>query len=666
MFEHLLQPIKVGTMTLRNRMVQAPMGTNLAAIDGTVTDSIINYYAARADGGIGMIIVECVTPELRGKCIPGQLELSSIRFIPGLSRLANAVHAGGAKIALQLTHAGWFGSEKITGMKPYTPSGVPTVLLPDEKPMEMTIDEIHELVQKYAMSAYWARLAGFDAVELHGAHSYMPQQFLSRYTNRRTDEYGGSLENRARFGLEVIRAMKKTAGADFNVIYRSSAEEYCKDGLTLEETTQFARWAEEAGADAIHVSAGCFDCRVESFRNVSAGKESPAGKNLSEGISTIVWVPPMYVPRGNMVRLAEATKKRVSIPVIAVCGISPELGEEVIASGKADLVAIGRQSIADPDYPNKVIAGKPEEIRRCIRCNECLNTAITYRSLACAVNAAAGKEGKPFVKLVPVKKPRKVMIVGGGPGGMEAARVAALRGHKVTLYEKDKELGGMMRYSSVPEFKQDIRDFLQYQKHQLNECGVSVVTGTKVTTKLVQSEKPDVVIVASGARQSRPQIDGINDTGIYDAIDVLGGKIPQGKRVIVCGAGLIGVEVAMYLAESHQKKVVLVDMLPTVAPEEMQFTQWLLQSRLVEDEVDVRVNHCINRINPKSIRCTLEGADKSIEGDAVVVAMGMTADQTLYNELMKLPVEVLAVGDAVKARKIIDAVHEGYHAGRRV
>jgi len=666
MFEHLMQPINVGTMTLRNRMVQAPMGTNLGTVDGTVTDSIINYYAARADGGIGMIIVECVTPELRGKCIPGQLELSSIRFIPGLSRLANAVHAGGAKIALQLTHAGWFGSEKITGMKPYTPSGVPTVLLPDEKPMEMTIDEIHELVQKYAMSAYWARLAGFDAVELHGAHSYMPQQFLSRYTNRRTDEYGGSLENRARFGLEVIRAMKKTAGADFNVIYRSSAEEYCKDGLTLEETTQFARWAEEAGADAIHVSAGCFDCRVESFRNVSAGKESPAGKNLSEGISTIVWVPPMYVPRGNMVRLAEATKKRVSIPVIAVCGISPELGEEVIASGKADLVAIGRQSIADPDYPNKVIAGKPEEIRRCIRCNECLNTAITYRSLACAVNAAAGKEGKPFVKLVPVKKPRKVMIVGGGPGGMEAARVAALRGHKVTLYEKDKELGGMMRYSSVPEFKQDIRDFLQYQKHQLNECGVSVVTGTKVTTKLVQSEKPDVVIVASGARQSRPQIDGINDTGIYDAIDVLGGKIPQGKRVIVCGAGLIGVEVAMYLAESHQKKVVLVDMLPTVAPEEMQFTQWLLQSRLVEDEVDVRVNHCINRINPKSIRCTLEGADKSIEGDAVVVAMGMTADQTLYNELMKLPVEVLAVGDAVKARKIIDAVHEGYHAGRRV
>ena len=666
MFEHLLQPIKIGTMTLRNRMVQAPMGTNLAAVDGTVTDSIINYYSARADGGIGMIIIECVTPELRGKCIPGQLELSGIRFIPGLTRLANAVHAGGAKVTLQLTHAGWFGSEKITGMKPYTPSGVPTVLLPDDKPMEMTIDEIHKLVQTYAMSAYWARQAGFDAVELHGAHSYMPQQFLSRYTNRRTDEYGGSLKNRARFGLEVIRAMKKTAGADFNVIYRSSAEEYCKDGLTLEETTQFARWAEEAGADAIHVSAGCFDCRVESFRNVSAGKESPAGKNLSEGISTVVWVPPMYVPRGNMVRFAEATKKRVSIPVIAVCGISPELGEEVIASGKADLVAIGRQSIADPDYPNKVIAGKPEEIRRCIRCNECLNTAITDRSLACAVNAAAGKEGEPFVKLVPAKKPRKVMIVGGGPGGMEAARVAALRGHKVTLYEKGKELGGMMRYSSVPEFKKDIRDFLQYQKHQLNECGVSVVTGTEVTKKLVQREKPDVVIVASGARQSRPQIDGINDTGIYDAIDVLGGKIPRGKRVIVCGAGLIGVEVAMYLAESHQKKVVLVDMLPTVAPEEMQFTQWVLQSRLLEDEVDVRVNHCINRISPKSISCTLEGADKSIKGDAVVVAMGMTADQTLYNELMKLPVEVLAIGDAVKARKIIDAVHEGYHAGRRV
>lgn len=666
MFEHLMQPINVGTMTLRNRMVQAPMGTNLGTADGTVTDSIINYYAARANGGIGMIIVEATTPELRGKCIPAQLEVSGIRFIPGLSRLANAVHAGGAKIALQLAHAGWFGSETITGMKPYTPSGVPTVLLPDDKPMEMTIDEIHELVQTYAMSALWARLAGFDAVEVHGAHSYMPQQFLSRYTNRRTDEYGGSLENRARFCLEVIRAIKETAGPDFNLIWRISAEEYLKDGLTLEETTQFAKWVEEAGADAIHVSAGCFDCKVEILRNVLAGKESPAGKKLSEGVSTVVWVPPMYVPRGNMVRLAEAIKKHVSIPVIAVCGISPELGEEVIASGKADLVAIGRQSIADPDWPNKVIAGKPEEIRRCIRCNECLGTAISYRSLGCAVNAVAGREEQPFVALVPVEKPRKVMIVGGGPGGMEAARVAALRGHKVTLYEKSKELGGMMRYSSVPEFKQDIRDFLQYQKHQLYECGVSVVTGTEVTTKLVQSEKPDVVIVASGARQSRPQIDGINDSGIYDAIDVLGGKIPQEKRVIVCGAGLIGVEVALYLAESHQKKVVLVDMLLTVAPEEMDFTQWVLQARLVEAEVDVRLNHCINRISPKSISCTLEGADKSIEGDAVVVAMGMTADQTLYNELMKLPIEVLAIGDTVKARKIIDAVHEGYHAGRRI
>jgi NADPH-dependent 2,4-dienoyl-CoA reductase/sulfur reductase-like enzyme len=249
---------------------------------------------------------------------------------------------------------------------------------------------------------------------------------------------------------------------------------------------------------------------------------------------------------------------------------------------------------------------------------------------------------------------------------MEAARVAAVRGHKVTLYEKGKELGGMMRYSSVPEFKQDIRDFLQYQIHQLHECGVSVVTGTEVTTKLVQSEKPDAVIVASGARPSRPQIDGINDSGIYDAIDVLGGKIPQEKRVIVCGAGLIGVEVALYLAESHQKKVVLVDMLPTVAPEEMHFAQWVLQARLVEADVDVRLDHCINRISPKSISCTLEGADESIESDAVVVAMGMTADQTFYNELMKLPIEVLAIGDAVKARKILDAVHEGYHAGRRI
>jgi len=359
-------------------------------------------------------------------------------------------------------------------------------------------------------------------------------------------------------------------------------------------------------------------------------------------------------------------KEQVSIPVIAVNSISPEMAEEIIASGKADLVAIGRQIIADSEYPNKVVAGKPEEIRRCIRCNECLNAAVTYRGIECSVNAVAAKEHEFFTKLVPAEMSRKVMVIGGGPGGMEAARVAALRGHDVTLYEKRNELGGMMLYSSVPDFKKDIRDFIQCQKHDLSRQGVRVLTGTEVTVELVKKRNPDAVIVATGARPLRPVIDGIDDSGIYDVLGVLGGNIPKGKRVIVCGAGVIGVEIGMFLAESHNKQVVLIDQLPTIAPEEIIFTQWVLQCRLAEDGIEVRVNHCITHITPTSVLCNGDGSETSIEGDAVVLALGMTANPTLYNELRELPIEVLAIGDAVKARKIINAVHEGFHAGRRI
>jgi len=666
MFEHLTQPIQVGTMTLRNRMVQPAMGSNLNNSDGTVTDGTVYYYGTRANGGVGLIITEVCTPEPGGRCIPGQLELSHYRFIPGLARLVSAAHSGGAKIAVQLAHAGCFASESVTDMQPCSPSGIGTFILPDDKPRAMTIEEVRQLIEAYGMAAQRATLAGFDAVEVHGGHGYMPLQFLSGYSNRRTDEYGGSLENRARFALEVIRSIKEHAGEDFPIIYRLSAEEYVEGGLVLEETTQFARWAEEAGVSAIHVTAGTWDSRIETFNRVMAGQESPAGKRLSEGMSTGIWVPPTYVPRGIMVPLAEAIKKNVSVPIIAVNSISPEMAEEIIASGKADMVAMGRQIIADPEYPRKVIAGKPEEIRRCIRCNECLSAAVSYRGIECSVNAVAGKEHEFFTKLVPANKSRKVMVVGGGPGGMEAARVGAIRGHDVTLYEKRNELGGMMLYSAVPDFKKDIRDFLQCQKYDLSRQGVRVVTGTAVTVELIKKRNPDAVIVATGARPFRPAIDGIDDSGIYDALDVLGGNTPQGKRVIVCGAGLIGVEVGMFLAESHNKQVVVVDKLPSVVPDELIFTQQVIRAKLAEDGVEVRVNHCITCVTPTSVRYTYEGSESIIEGDAVVLALGMTADPTLYNELQKLPIEVIAIGDAVKARKIINAVHEGFHAGRRI
>ncbi len=666
MFENLTRSIQIGSLNLKNRMVQPGMGTNLAAADGTVSDNIVDYYVTRAHGGVGLIITEVCCPEPGGRVIPGELEISGYAFVPGLARLASGAHAGGAKIALQLAHGGCFASESVTGKPPITPSGVGTMLLPDETPHTMTGDEIKALIEIYGQAAQRARIAGFDAVEIHGAHGYMPLQFLSGYTNRREDDYGGSFENRARFPLEVIRAVKRLAGEDFPVIYRLSAEEDVPNGVTLDEAAAFARLAQEAGVDAIHVSAGTWDSRMATFFGALQGAVDPQDKRLSEGVSIGMWVPPLYVPRGNLAPLAAAIKQAVSVPVIAVCGLSPEMGEDLIAEGKADMVALGRQIIADPVYPRKVMAGKLDEIRRCVRCNECLDSVMSYRGFDCAVNAQAAKEHEMFARLTPAANPRRVMIVGGGPAGMEAARVAALRGHEVTLYERDDKLGGMLRYAGHPEFKKDYRDFLAWQISELERRGVSVETGVEVTADKIKAVSPDVVIIATGARPTTPPIEGADGEGVYGALEVLDGDIPAGKRVVVCGAGLVGTEVAMFLAEQHAKQVTLVDQIAEVSPEVGVFTRWVIQSKLVEDGIEVKLNHCIDCILPGSLTCACEGEDVQIEGDAFVLALGMTPNAELRDALADAEIEIITVGDAVKPRKILQAVHEGFHAGRRI
>ena len=663
LFNHLIQPIRIGSITIRNRMVQPGMGTNLAAADGTASDAIVDYYARRAQGGVGLIITEVCCPEPRGRVIPGELEISSLAFLPSLSRLANAAHAGGAKIALQLAHGGCFASQSVTGHQPISPSGVGTMLLPGDTPRAMTVEEIHELVEMYGQAALRARMAGFDAVEIHGAHGYMPLQFLSGYTNRRTDEYGGSFENRARFALEVIAAIKRLAGPDFTVIYRLSAEEDAPGGVTLEEAVAFARLAEQAGVDALNISAGTWDSRMHDFFAVTGGQASADGKRLGQGVSIGMWVPPHYVPRGNLVELAATVKKAVKVPVIAVCGLTPLMAEEVIAKGKADLTAMGRQILADPDYPAKILARKPELVRPCVRCNECLGSVLGYRGLDCAVNAEAGKEHETFCGIQPAAQSQKVMVVGGGPAGMEAARVARLRGHDVTLFEKDKELGGLLRWASIPASKADYRDLLQWQKNELVRLGVKVELGTTITAQMITRFQPDALIIATGSHAAKPNLSGIDKKGIQWALDVLGGKIPAGKNIIVCGGGLVGVETALFLAAEHGKQVTLVEQRGTLAPEVEIFTQWVIQGRLAEAGVAVKLNHCIECVTPTSVRCNCESGVDALEADAVVMALGMEADDTLFNPL---PGKTVRIGDAVQARNVLHAVHEGYHAGRRI
>lgn len=453
--------------------------------------------------------------------------------------------------------------------------------LPSDTPREMSVEEINELIEKYGRAAQRARQCGFDAVELHGAHGYMPLQFLSGYTNRRTDEYGGTLENRARFALETIRAIKTFAGEDFNLIYRLSADEDVPNGITLEEACTFAKWAEEAGADAIHVSAGTWDSRLHKYNKVMTGEETAEGKNLSSGVATSMWVPPSYTPRGSLAKLAAGVKKHVKVPVIAVCGISPEMGEEILEKGEADFIAIGRQTIADPDYANKVILNQAEKIRRCLRCNDCLGEVMSSRGISCAVNPEAGKEFESYTILSQAAKKKNVAVIGSGPAGLQAALTASERGHQVTPFEKTTGWGGALYYVGLPDFKKDYREYTEYIIHAVNSAEVEIRRNTVATVELLKEEGYDAVFVATGAKIYQPGIKGSKDTILVDPLKVLDGEIPEGQKIIVCGTGLVGCEVSMFLAEQG-KTVTMIDMIQEPAMELAIYTRWVLNAKLAE------------------------------------------------------------------------------------
>lgn len=666
-YEKLLQPGRIGNMDIRNRMIMPGMGTNLAAADGTVSDVIVNYYARRANGGVGMIITEVCCPDPLGKVIHGEIEATADVFMPGLSRIPHAIHSGGAKACLQLAHGGCFASESVTGEPPMTPSGVGTFLLPGENPRTMTVEEIHHLIEQYAQAARRAKDCCFDAVEIHGAHGYLPLQFLSAYTNRRTDEYGGSLENRARFALEIIKKVREYAGKDLNIIYRLSGEEYVPNGLTIEEACEFAKMAQEAGADAINVSAGTWDSRMEKFGAVMSGQKSAEGMELSHGVGISTWVPPNYTPRGTMVHLAAAIKKAVSIPVIAVCSISPEMGEEILEKNDADFIAMGRQTIADPDYPNKIKEERSNEIRRCLRCNECLGDVMRNNGISCAINPEAGKEYEGFTQVHPVKKVKNVAIIGAGPAGMQAALTATQRGHEVTLFEKNNKLGGALYYVSIPDFKIDYREYTNYMIEATKACGATIKTGVEVTPEIIKQGGYDTVIVATGATTFIPNIPGSKDTTILDPLLVLDSKQDTGKTVVVCGAGLVGCEVAMFLAEQG-REVTMVDMLASAAPDMNVFSKWVLEGKLAELGIKVKTNHKINELTGKSVSCEFEGQSVKYEADSVICALGLRSSNAIVEELRVncKGVDIIPVGDVNKPRKIMQATHEGFHAARRI
>jgi 2,4-dienoyl-CoA reductase-like NADH-dependent reductase (Old Yellow Enzyme family)/thioredoxin reductase len=641
-FDVLLSPIKLGGLELKNRLVVPAMGTSLPEADGGVSQRLIDYWIARAKGGFGLLIVEFAYVDPLGKAVPNQLGIWNDDYLPGLKRLTDAIRRDGARAFIQLHHAGRETNHWVTGQQPVAPSPIPCPVN-KEPPRELTTAEVYDLIGKFGDAARRAKDAGFDGVEIHAAHGYLVAQFMSAYANKRSDEFGGSIAGRIKFAVELLKNIRQKAGPGFPVIFRISGDERVPGGRTLPESRIAAKFLEEAGADAIHVSTGVY--------------------------ASLHWtiVPAAVVP-GYNVNDAAAIKKAVSIPVIAVGRINdPYLAEDILESGMADLVALGRESIADPEFPNKVAENRIDEISPCIACMQrCQGRGAEAddTGVSCLVNPLTGKEGS--VRLEPAAKPKKVMIVGAGPAGLETSWIAARRGHQVTVYEKQAVPGGQYRIGAMPPFKQDIARAIRYYLTMGQKYGVAYRFGVEVDAELVAKEQPDAVILATGGIPLTPPLPGVDNGKVIHAVDVIEGRTGVGEKVLVIGGGLVGVETADLLGE-HGHRVTIVEMLPQIAGEENAAVKHFLLERLKNHGVTILTGVKVKRILEDGVICEQDGAERRLKGfDSVILALGATAHNPLADQLKDKVPEVHVIGDAVKARSALEAIYEGFKLAARL
>ena len=640
--KHLFSPVQIGSMTLRNRIVMPPIASNLCSQDGFVTERMKSYYGKRAEGA-GLVIVENTGVDMRiGKTVLCEQGIDDDKFLPGLKELAEAINSKGARSAVQLHHAGREAKQNtLNGLQPVAPSAVE---VPHgakgwfTPPRELTVSEIGEVVKQFATGADRARRAGFSGVEIHSASGYIINSFLSPASNLRRDQYGGSLENRARFLLEVISAIRGAVGRSHPVWCRLNCREYGVDGLTTEDTKIVARMAQDAGVDAIH-------CSVFGY-----------GGGMGQVFSTTP---------GNLMHMVAEIKQAVTVPVIGVGWIDPELGDRIIAEGKADLISIGRGIVVDPFIPQKAASGKTNEILPCIACLHCVDSVVFQaKPMECSVNPVIGRESEYDLK--PASPPRKVVVVGSGPGGMEAARVAALRGHKVTLFEKASALGGQLLAASAPPDKDTLHRLRDYFVTQVEKAGVTVELGKEATPDAILRLSPDAVVLATGITPVMPQIPGIDKVKTVLAEDVLLGKAATGKRVVIIGGALVGCETADFLSE-RGKQVTVTRRSPRMADDMMPVLRAALLTRLKDKKVTLLAGVKYESITEKNLTITTkEGQRQTLDADSIVIATGGAPDQRLYLALEGKVAERHLIGDAAEPRNIRAAIAEGWEVGNKV
>ena len=640
-FKHLFEPIEVGTITLPNRVLMPAMHMGMAK-DGFPSDGFIDFYEERAKAGPGpglMIIGGCYT-EKRGMGAPNFVGLDDDKFIPRLKELTDCIHRYDSRIAAQLYHGGRYSPGFLIGEQHVSASAVPS-MFNREPAHELSIPEIKEVQENFARAAGRTREAGFDAVELICAAGYLVNQFLSPLTNRREDRYGGDIYGRMTFMLESIASIKEATGADFPLICRLSGSDFVEGSHTLEETKVVAREMERAGVDLISVTGGWHETRVPQIT--------------------------MNVPRGAFVYLAEGIKSAVEKVPVAACNRinNPEMAEQVLAEGRADMVAMARAFLADPNFLRKTYGGRTDDIRTCIACNQgCLDHVFTLQPVTCMLNPRAGRERE--TELLPAEKKKKVLVAGGGPGGMEAAWVAAHRGHEVTLCESSGALGGQCVLAAVPPGREEFNEMVRYLRGQVEKKDVDVRLNTHVDTALVEEINPDAVIMATGASQTVPGIDGIDGPNVVYAWDVLAGGSDAGRTVVVAGGGAVGVETGMFLAE-RGRNVTVLEMLEKLGADIGISTRWTILADARELGVKLVRSCRVERITGAGVVTIIGGKEQELKADTVVIAVGSSPNRELEHGLRAAGlmdgIEFYELGDCKEARKATEAVLEGFAVG---
>jgi 2-enoate reductase len=660
-FKNLLKSIKIGNIEIKNRVAMAPMGIGgMTNLDGGPGSRALDYYIERARGGVGLIITSLFKVENEIDALPqGFMLISPVALAP-FTELAETVHALGTKIFVQLTAGfGRVASPRLLRGKPVSASAIPYYWNPALTCKELTVEEVERLAKAFGPISHILAEAGIDGVELHGHEGYLFDQFTTGLWNHRSDRYGGDLPGRLCFPIEVLKEIKKQVGDNFPVQYRFAlkhyikgyntgalpGEEYVEAGQNIEEGLRMAKILEEAGFDALHVDAGCYD--------------------------SWYWPhPPGYQKHGCMIDMAEEVKKVVKIPVIAVGRLDiPELAEQVIAEGKADIVAVGRGLLADPFWVKKIEEGQPEQIRPCIGCHEgCMNRLVNDKPLSCAVNPACGRERTHTLQ--PAKERQNVMVIGGGISGMEASRVAKSRGHKVVLYEKSTQLGGHLIEASMPAFKKDELRLLNWYKNELKNLGVEVHLNQEVTPDLIEDKKPEAVIVSTGSNPIILNVPGITKERIVMTVtDLLLDKKKTGETVVVIGGGRVGCETAIWLAQQGKKVTVVekLDKLMSTDPPIPRMNRMMLLDLLNFYKVNLLMNTSLLEVKDNEVVVINKSFSKNtLKTDTVVLAVGLIPNQDLYRELEGKIHNLYLIGDSREARNIMGAIWDAYEVARTI